>query len=134
LLADGQRREVGLGSKTTIGGWRILWHTIPIVWLSSHDWNRMPRNHVPLIWTLPEVAFDAALGPIILGTALGAAEAFTRLLNAESRNTGLEDLADLAVADDTEAVIQGAGGHGSSCQGACCCNSMKGNHVHIFKD
>jgi hypothetical protein len=66
----------------------------------------------------PEVAFDAALGPNILGAAMGAAEAFTRLLNAESRDAGLEDLTDLAEADDTEAVIQQAGGHGSSFQGA----------------
>jgi hypothetical protein len=82
----------------------------------------------------PEVAFDGAQGPNILGAAMGAAEAFTRLLNAESRDAGLEDLADLAAADDTEAVMQQAGGHGSSSQGDCCCNSMKGNHVHIFKD
>jgi hypothetical protein len=54
----------------------------------------------------PEVAFDGALGPYILGAAMVAAEAFTRLLNAESRDARLEDLADLAEADDTEALIQ----------------------------
>jgi hypothetical protein len=81
----------------------------------------------------PEVAFDAALGPNILAAAMGPAEAFTRLLNAESRDAGLEDLADLGVADDIEVVAQQAGGHGFISQGACCCNSMKGKPCPHFQ-
>ena len=54
----------------------------------------------------PEVSFDAALGPNLLGAAMGTAEPFTRLLDVEGGDARLEDLADVAVADDAEAVIQ----------------------------
>ena len=62
----------------------------------------------------PEVAFDAALGPNLLGAAMGATEAFARLFDAEGGDAGLEVLANVVVANDAKAVIQQAGGHAFS--------------------
>ena len=54
----------------------------------------------------PEGAFDAPLGPDLLGPAMGAAQSFAWLFDAKRGDAGLDDLADVAVADDAEAMIQ----------------------------
>jgi hypothetical protein len=54
----------------------------------------------------PESAFDAALGPDILGAAMGTAKAFAGLFNAKRRDARIDKLADVAVADNAEAMIQ----------------------------
>src|ERR1700674_941250 len=54
----------------------------------------------------PKVALDAALGPNLVGAAMRAAKALSRLFDAEGGHARLEVLADVAVADDPEAVIQ----------------------------
>ena len=51
-------------------------------------------------------AFVAALGPDLLGAAVGTAEPFARLLDAKVGRVFDEVLADIVVADDTEAAIQ----------------------------
>ena len=54
----------------------------------------------------PNVAFDTALGPNILGTAQGTTQTFAWLFDAEDGDARFEDLPDIAVADDAKAVIQ----------------------------
>ena len=50
-------------------------------------------------------AFDAALAPDVVATALGAAEPFAWLFDAEERRAGLKVLPDIVVADDPEALL-----------------------------
>ena len=54
----------------------------------------------------PEGAFDAPLVPDLGRPTLGAAVPFTGLLDAEGHLTSLERLADVAVTDQAERVIQ----------------------------
>jgi len=54
----------------------------------------------------PKGAFDAALGPDVMGTAVGAAEAIAWLLDAKVGRILDEVLANLVVADDTETAIE----------------------------
>lgn len=54
----------------------------------------------------PEGAFDAALGPDVLGAAMRAAQSLAWLFDAKRGDARLDNLADVAVADDAEAVLQ----------------------------
>ena len=51
-------------------------------------------------------AFHASLNPDVVAAAIGTAKSLARLLNAEGHTTSLENLADVAVANETKRLIQ----------------------------
>jgi len=90
-----------LGSAKAI----LAWRTLPQAKQKTRGTLKAMKVGCLPMGSARKLRSTAPLGPNLVGAALGTTQALAGLFDAEGGDARLEVLADVAVADDAEAVI-----------------------------